>query len=150
MTTLRKGILLALLSLPLPALAASTATPLPLQAAFAAAERAVSRGDATAAITMLDSVADQLRNDGDIASDASLRCRALLAQQRYADAEGACTLAIESRVSGWSDYNNRAVVRLKRNDIDGALADLEVANQLRPGRAAVRKNLALARRLQQP
>ena len=100
---------------------------------LASAERALVRGDAQDA-----------RLDGDIARIESLRCRAFYALGEYESAEAACSIAIDTRASHWSDYNNRGATRMLMGDLDGAIADLREANNLRRGVSAVRRNLSRA------
>ena len=73
-----------------------------------------------------------------------MRCRAFHALSRFEDAEAACTVAIDTRIAHWSDYNNRGAARIVLGDLDGAVADLQRANNLRRGVSAVRRNLSHA------
>ena len=111
---------------------------------LASAERALDRGDAQDALALLADARESARLDGDIARIESLRCRAFYALGEYDAAEAACSIAINTRTAHWSDYNNRGATRMLLGDLDGAIADLREANNLRRGVSAVRRNLARA------
>lgn len=111
---------------------------------LASAERALVRGDAKDALALLADARESARLDGDIARVESLRCRAFYALGEYQAAEDACSIAIDTRTAHWSDYNNRGATRMLLGDLDGAIADLHQANNLRRGVSAVRRNLARA------
>lgn len=118
------------------------------QAVLADAERALSRGDADQAIATLNQHQDALVRSGVAQQHAALLCQALFQNDELQSALASCNDAVASRNSHWSDYNNRGVVKLQLNDIDGAIADFQQANSIRPGQSMVRKNLVRARRAQ--
>ena len=119
-------------------------TPPAQQSVLASADRALARGDAEEALQLLAEAREGARYDGDIARVESMRCRAFHALSRFEDAEAACTLAIDTRIAHWSDYNNRGAARIVLGNLDGAVADLQQANNLRRGVSAVRRNLSRA------
>lgn len=119
------------------------------EALFDQAEAALSREDAGAALMLLTRDGTALRRDGDIARHAALRCMAFHQLGEFAAAAAACGEAIDTRAANWSDYNNRGAARLLMGDSNGALQDFRRANQLRPGLALVRKNIARAIRMTQ-
>lgn len=111
-------------------------------AALSQAEKALQRGDAEQALALLEQ--RDVSRDDRLAEVESLRCRALHQLGNALDAEAACSAAIDTRVPHWGDYNNRAAARMLLGDLDGAIDDLHRANRLRPGMAAVRRNLSRA------
>lgn len=117
------------------------------EALFNQAEAALSRDDANVALALLTRDGAALRRDGDVARHAALRCMAFHQIGDYASAAAACGEAINTRAASWSDYNNRGAALLLMGDSVAALRDFRRANQMRPGLAAVRKNIARAIRM---
>lgn len=72
-------------------------------------------------------------------------CVAFVATQQLERAARYCDAAVANGISLELAYNNRAVLKLVRGDLQAAVADLEKAALLKPGTNVVQRNLDRAR-----
>ncbi|MEL7298638.1 MAG: hypothetical protein AAGJ86_13320 [Pseudomonadota bacterium] len=125
--------------------ASSIASPAQTRAVLANADRAVSRGDADHALTILTRHHGLLVRSGADAERASIACQAHFMKADFVQAVEQCSIAIDSRNAHWSDFNNRGAARLHSGDWSGAMADFTTARAMNPASVEVRKNLTHTR-----
>ncbi|MEM7764487.1 MAG: hypothetical protein AAF290_10430 [Pseudomonadota bacterium] len=125
--------------------ASSIASPAQTRAVLANADRAVSRGDADHALTILSRHQGLLARSGADAERASIACQAHFLKADFAEAVEQCSIAIDSRSAHWSDFNNRGAARMRSGDWSGAIADFTTAREMNPASVEVRKNLSHTR-----